>query len=174
MDVMDVWSSQEKERGSLEKGNPLAQPHISHRLSFLACRIGARDLGNDTALCSQRSWTGLDSWLWAEQTDWSAGSTNLLGVPEATSATGHYLRLGLYWAFSLTNTFINLMPLFFKGRECKSRATAVAPGPASAAHCHRSSCRMPAGWLLRGKQWACRASLREITWKFSRSPASVL
>lgn len=55
MDVMDVWSSQEKERGSLEKGNPQAQPHISHRLSFLACRIGARDLGNDTALCSQRS-----------------------------------------------------------------------------------------------------------------------
>lgn len=52
------------------------------------------------------------------------------------------------------NTSINLMPLFFKGRECKS--SAVSP-----AHCHCSSCRMPAGWPLWRKQLTSNFTFEE-------------
>ena len=72
------------------------------------------------------------------------------------------------------NTSINLMPLFFRGRESKSRTTAVVPGSLSTAHCHCSSCPMLAVWPLWRKQLNSTASLLERTWKFSWFPASVV
>ena len=73
---------------------------------------------------------------------------------------------------SFTNTSINFMPLFFKGREHKSRAVAVDPGSPRATHCSCSSCWMPAGWSLQRKPLTRATSLLERIWKLSRFPAS--